>query len=80
MNPDPITPDRECSVKYDRHPDLPWLVAICVRPAGHGGGHNNVLPKTLEDELDDGGWRCAHEWLDRPESDTRECLICGVER
>lgn len=22
---------------------------------------------------------CAHEWLDRPESDTRECLICGAE-
>lgn len=23
---------------------------------------------------------CRHEWLDRPESDTRECLICGDER
>ncbi len=23
--------------------------------------------------------RCAHDWLDRPESDTRECLICGTE-
>lgn len=22
---------------------------------------------------------CPHEWLDRPESDTRECLICGAE-
>lgn len=22
---------------------------------------------------------CAHQWLDRPESDTRECLICGAE-
>ncbi len=22
---------------------------------------------------------CAHQWLDRPESDTRECLICGTE-
>lgn len=22
---------------------------------------------------------CAHHWLDRPESDTRECLICGTE-
>lgn len=20
-----------------------------------------------------------HHWLDRPESDTRECLICGAE-
>lgn len=23
---------------------------------------------------------CDHDWLDRPESDTRECLDCGVER
>lgn len=23
---------------------------------------------------------CDHDWLDRPESDTRECLACGVER
>jgi hypothetical protein len=22
---------------------------------------------------------CDHEWLDRPESDTRECLTCGTE-
>lgn len=22
---------------------------------------------------------CEHEWLDRPESDTRECLVCGTE-
>lgn len=22
---------------------------------------------------------CDHQWLDRPESDTRECLICGTE-
>lgn len=22
---------------------------------------------------------CEHQWLDRPESDTRECLICGTE-
>ena len=22
---------------------------------------------------------CTHSWLDRPESDTHECLICGVE-
>lgn len=29
-------------------------------------------PVRLRDE-------CAHEWLDRPESDTRECLICGTE-
>lgn len=22
---------------------------------------------------------CQHEWLDRPESDSRECLMCGSE-
>lgn len=25
------------------------------------------------------GAKCDHQWLDRPESDTRECLICGTE-
>lgn len=25
------------------------------------------------------GESCDHHWLDRPESDTRECLICGTE-
>lgn len=24
-------------------------------------------------------YACDHEWLDRPESDTRECLVCGLE-
>lgn len=23
---------------------------------------------------------CLHDWMLRPESDTRECLICGDER
>lgn len=27
----------------------------------------------------DAGIECQHEWLDRPESDTHECLICGSE-
>lgn len=22
---------------------------------------------------------CPHDWLNRPESDTSECLICGLE-
>lgn len=30
------------------------------------------------DFVDDQG-ECAHSWLDRPESDTHECLICGYE-
>lgn len=25
------------------------------------------------------GAKCDHQWLDRPESDTHECLICGAE-
>jgi hypothetical protein len=25
------------------------------------------------------GATCGHQWLDRPESDSRECLICGEE-
>jgi hypothetical protein len=25
------------------------------------------------------GEGCDHDWLDRPESDTRECLLCGAE-
>lgn len=25
------------------------------------------------------GAACDHQWLDRPESDTRECLVCGTE-
>ena len=29
---------------------------------------------------DDTGWHCYHEWMLRPESDTWECLVCGVER
>lgn len=38
-----------------------------------------ALAAAFENEADDGGWHCAHEWLYRPESDTRECLICGTE-
>lgn len=37
-------------------------------PCGVGG------PGSAQDEAE-----CAHEWLDRPESDSRECLICGTE-
>jgi hypothetical protein len=44
-------------------------------PADRGEGGSNS-----DWEPDDDGWHCAHEWLDRSESDTRECLICGVER
>lgn len=35
----------KCGEHYDRHPDLPHLVAVCARPLGHDGDHSNVLPK-----------------------------------
>jgi hypothetical protein len=44
---------------------------LCPNWSGDGG----VCPCALFDIE-----RCDHEWLDRPESDTRECLICGEER
>lgn len=34
--------------------------------------------ETLDGEPTDDD--CEHHWLDRPESDTCECLICGVEK
>lgn len=39
----------------------------------------NILRRVeLMDELNTSG-TCSHDWLDRPESDTRECLLCGTE-
>lgn len=41
---------------------------------------NTVLGSILRRaDLLDAARGCDHEWLDRPESDTRECLICGTE-
>ena len=40
-------------------------------------GH--VLNRTDREHLVGEMGECQHEWLDRPESDTRECLICGVD-
>lgn len=33
----------------------------------------------VEPYWDDETTTCGHSWLDRPESDSRECLICGTE-
>lgn len=41
--------------------------AACDGSCGTCPYHSAVAPE------------CDHEWLDRPESDTRECLICGTE-
>lgn len=38
-------------------------------------GDGNVCPCDLFDLEKP----CAHDWLDRPESDSRECLLCGEE-
>lgn len=34
-----------CGEEFAHHPTWPELVAICTRPKGHAGAHNNVLPK-----------------------------------
>jgi hypothetical protein len=42
----------------------------------------HLLIRRVREALDVGkhsGNECDHDWLDRPESDTRECLICGIE-
>lgn len=39
----------------------------------------SVLARVEEREPDRPGLCGEHHWLDRPESDTRECLICGTE-
>lgn len=40
-----LSDDDACGVQYDRHPTLPYLVAVCARPKGHEGDHSNVLHK-----------------------------------
>ena len=65
------------------------LGSFCPR-CGKGGvvvGLDGVLretrPKVRPHACGVGGpgseIECQHHWLDRPESDTRECLICGTE-
>jgi hypothetical protein len=51
---------------------------FCDQPGVSLVGESNELIACADHAA--GGWVCQHEWLDRPESDTRECLICGVER
>lgn len=46
----------------------------------HHSDPTGVWPLDHDCPFDPQGWHCNHEWLGRPESDTRECLICGVER
>lgn len=38
-----------------------------------------VVACVLREMAADMEGECPHDWLDRPESDTRECLICGTE-
>lgn len=58
----------------------PWCEATGAESCRTSDGQKRVPHKARERmtraarEIE-----CAHEWLDRPESDTRECLICGTE-
>lgn len=45
-----------------------------VECVGVQTAHGLVLEPTCS------GLSGEHHWLDRPESDTRECLVCGTER
>lgn len=47
----------------------------CRRPWHHADEWADNAPT----ELECSGLCGEHHWLDRPESDTRECLICGVD-
>lgn len=38
-----------------------------------------VIELLSQDDFAEDEVECEHQWLDRPESDTRECLICGEE-
>ena len=52
-----------------------WVGCPGCEWCGQADGHENGCRLGLgPDET------CDHQWLDRPESDTRECLICGTER
>lgn len=56
-------------------------LALAVYASRVGDDGNERLEMDLIAWLDAiGAEECPHDWLDRPESDTRECLICGVER
>lgn len=46
--------------------------------AARGGSANPAVSRAQWNEWQDED--CEHEWLDRPESDTRQCLDCGAER
>lgn len=50
----------------------PWVAERCVMT------EHSPSEAGCDDECT--GLCGEHHWLDRPESDTRECLICGVER
>jgi hypothetical protein len=63
----------------DRCEERLWrLAAIAGWRPGNPADNNATAELWIADALA-GESRCPHEWLDRPESDTRECLICGTE-
>lgn len=63
-----------CFHKYDEQPTCDACVAD--EPASCLTEHS---PPQTECDDECSGLCGEHHWLDRPESDTRECLICGLE-
>lgn len=41
----PVDDATRCGEHFARHTTWSELVAICTLPCGHGGDHDNVLPK-----------------------------------
>lgn len=56
-----------------------WVCAHLKCSALIGESHADDCPyrHAVLKRRDEAG--CPHEWLDRPESDSAECLICGAE-
>jgi hypothetical protein len=63
-----------CFHKYDEQPTCDACAAD--EPASCLTEHS---PPQTECDDECSGLCGEHHWLDRPESDTRECLICGAE-
>lgn len=73
-------PEHQVGSVADLHPER---CVVCSRLAPLHGGlccfHKyDEQPLCIHCASDEDP-ACDHQWLDRPESDTRECLICGTE-
>lgn len=67
---------REMAVEIDQ----PNACEHAWGPYWEGGGGYSETDQCRRCGAYRSGWSCSHEWLDRPESDTRVCELCGEER